>query len=258
MGSMIRKRESTALGVEGAALETRWTLISVVQRAPDSKEAGEAMDRLCGSYWPSLFSFAKRQGIPSFEAKDMVQGFFEKVIRRHTFLKARRRFGRFRHYMMASFRNHLRDEHEKRSALKRGGREEVLSLQQTKLAGLLPSDDPSPELEHDRQVFHGFVDEAVRRLRILSAANGRRDEVFQALLPVINPAVQGDESYQELADRLNIPLNSVKSTVNRLRKQFFRLLKEVVVEAIEDPEELDEELRYYMRLFRDSAPSPLS
>ena len=43
--------------------------------------APEALAELCGRYWQPLYTFARRRGHSPEDAQDLVQGFFEHLIR---------------------------------------------------------------------------------------------------------------------------------------------------------------------------------
>jgi len=63
----------------GVFATTHW---SVVVRAGDSRspEAASAMERLCRTYWYSLYVFVRRKGYSHEDASDLTQEFFARLI----------------------------------------------------------------------------------------------------------------------------------------------------------------------------------
>jgi RNA polymerase sigma-70 factor (ECF subfamily) len=53
--------------------------------------------------------------------------------------------------------------------------------------------------------------------------------------------------YTELADRLKVPENTLKTLVHRLRKRYRELLREQVAQTVNRTEEIEEELRSLFR-----------
>ena len=56
---------------------TCWTEVLSVRAGDGAPAAGDALARLCASYWPPLYAFLRRDGCTREEAEDLVQGFFE-------------------------------------------------------------------------------------------------------------------------------------------------------------------------------------
>src|SRR5262245_43436806 len=99
---------------------TRW---SVVLRAGagDDAESRAALATLCETYWPAVFAFVRRRGHDPDAARDLTQGFFTAILERGGIAEARRERGRFRSFLLGSVKNFLADEHDYKTAQKRGG-----------------------------------------------------------------------------------------------------------------------------------------
>jgi transposase-like protein len=73
--------------------------------------------------------------------------------------------------------------------------------------------------------------------------HGRLDH-FNALRPYL--VGTGDAPYAELARKLDISESALKSGIHRLRKRYRDLLRAEVAATVEDPAEVDTELRYLL------------
>jgi hypothetical protein len=75
-------------------------LEAVQSRAPG---APQALAELCARYWRPLYAFVRRRGRSPEDAQDLVQGFFEHLIRNRGLATVDRTKGRFRSFLLASF-----------------------------------------------------------------------------------------------------------------------------------------------------------
>ena len=60
---------------------TRWSAVLLAGRG-DSADAERALARLCETYWPPLYAFARRDGLDRDSAQDAVQGFLARLLAR--------------------------------------------------------------------------------------------------------------------------------------------------------------------------------
>ena len=78
-------------GKYGAELfqTTHW---SVVVRAGQqaSLESGEALERLCRTYWFPLYAYIRRRGYEAAEAQDLTQDFFVRLLEKDYIARADR------------------------------------------------------------------------------------------------------------------------------------------------------------------------
>jgi predicted DNA-binding ribbon-helix-helix protein len=106
---------------------TQW---SRVARAGDPADAGarDALEGLCRDYWYPLYAFARRRGLDSEDACDLVQGFLADLIERGDLSAADRDRGRFRSFLRTACAHYLAHRREHDRALKRGGGRRALSI----------------------------------------------------------------------------------------------------------------------------------
>jgi RNA polymerase sigma factor (sigma-70 family) len=215
---------------------TRWSL---VRRAgsPEDPESAEALEGLCRIYWPAVYGFLRRKGHPRPEAQDLTQGFFELLLRRADLGSTHPDRGRFRTWLLVSLQHYLADQWDRAQALKRGGGQLLVSLDDEEAAeGLLATaPEESPERIFDQQWAARLLSEAVVRLQAEFKAADKR-AIFEELRPFLTQEA-GPDGYDAVAQRLNLRPGTVAVTVHRLRARYRRLVQEVVRETVADSED---------------------
>ena len=99
---------------------TKWSLILRVNAStPEVRQA--ALAELCEAYWYPLYSFARRRGADREEASDLTQGFLVHLIEKQALRGVAQTNGRFRAFLLASFKHFQSDTRKHGHALKRGG-----------------------------------------------------------------------------------------------------------------------------------------
>jgi DNA-directed RNA polymerase specialized sigma24 family protein len=106
---------------------TRW---SVIASAGDRASPGnqDPLAELCSRYWYPLYAFARRRGYNAHDSQDLTQSFFQHLLEQNALYQATPVRGKFRTFLLASFQNHISHFREKARAAKRGGGNELLSL----------------------------------------------------------------------------------------------------------------------------------
>ncbi len=235
------------MGPQGSPrfLTTRW---SMVVAAGDSDDSGgpEALEDLCREYWFPLYAFERRRGTPPADAQDLVQSFFAEAIEKDYVKQANRERGRFRTFLIASFRHHASKEREKGRAQKRGGGRAPLPLDfadgESRVL-LEPADDRTPERVFERRWALALLDRVMARLRAEEASAGRGD-LFDGLRPYL--AGEGGPPHAETAARLGMSEGAVKVAVHRLRRRYRDALREAIAETVADAAEVDDEIRHLL------------
>jgi RNA polymerase sigma-70 factor (ECF subfamily) len=157
--------------------------------------------------------------------------------------------GRFRSLLLKALKNFLNDARDKKRARKRGG--DVQFIRWDEWMAELPSQLSISARESERwppeKVFDvrwaaTVVEHALSRLGEECERRGRR-RIFDVLSSCL-AAEREDVSYADFAKTLGVPDTSVKRLVHQLRKRYRTILREEVVETVEKPEEVDDELRY--------------
>jgi RNA polymerase sigma-70 factor (ECF subfamily) len=227
---------------------TRWTLV-LAASATDAKspQARDALAALCETYWFPVYSFIRRSGRPTEDARDLTQAFFTRVLEKNYFKDAKQERGRFRSFLLTSVRNFLSNQHDWDVAQKRGGGQSHLSLEfddGDRRYSREPVDDAlTPDEIYERNWATSVLADAMARLEA-----GQDGAQRKALFRHLKPFLTGDDpkSYAELGGTLKIAEGTLRVAVHRLREQFGKCLRETIAETVESPEDIDEELRHLL------------
>lgn len=223
---------------------TQWNVVAAAARSGESNARG-ALAILCGRYWEPLYVFARRIGHDSAEAEDLTQGFFAHLIEKRTLRAARRERGRFRSFLLASFKNFIADQRDRAQAVKRGGRIRAISLDVAEgeegfVASLKDAD--TPETLFERRWAHALLRTALNEVRVSYEADDA-SRVFQSLRDTL---VGGsDDSYRTIAATLGMTEGALKVAAHRLRRRFGRALRAEVARTVA-PSEVEDELRHLL------------
>lgn len=242
---MTNNREQTAawLRVPPRFSTTRWTL--VLEAGADGKAREAALDEFCRIYWYPVYAFIRRRGTESEAAKDLTQGFFEKLLRQDWIAGVERRETRFSTRLCATLKNFLASEFRRETAQKRGGTDRPVSLDlmlaETWYGAELETGE-TPERIFDRRWAQAVLEAGLRRLTADCTAMGKGN-LYAVLHPFLSrEPEEGD--YQEAGKQLGIDRRAVAVAVFRLRKQFQVMVRAEVAEGLEDRSRLDEEMKH--------------
>ncbi len=238
----------SASGNPGVFATTHWSVVLAAGQS-DSPQAAAALEELCRAYWYPLYAYVRRRGAGPEDAQDGTQSFFARLLERDLLSRAAPQRGRFRSFLLTALQNFLADEHDRALAHKRGAGRPLISLDEldgeTRYA-LEPADDVSPDKLFERRWATTVLEQAWTRLAAHYAAEGKAD-LFRELRR-FNSAQEGAPGYAEAAHKLGLPENTVKSLVHRMRQRYRALLRAEIAHTVADPAEIDEEIRYLLRV----------
>lgn len=223
---------------------THWTV--VLNARGDSPSAEDSLARLCMAYYYPLYAFVRQRGKSKEQAEDLTQDFFARLCSGNLLEHVHPSKGKFRSFLLASLKNFLANEWDKANAQKRGGGCMVLSLDEDYEGRyqLEPVDNASPDKLFERRWAMAVLEQTYEQVR---TEMGGRADWFDAL----KPALMGesvDGSYREIAAKLNASEGAVKVAVHRLRQKFACALRQIIAATLEDPKEVEEELRYLIKV----------
>jgi len=227
------------------------TLWSVVLQAgkDDSTQAAGALERLCRVYWYPLYAFARRDGLAPHDAEDATQSFFGHLLKQGLVAKADPARGRFRSFLLVSFKNHLGQMREKAEALKRGGGHRIESLDDIPAEDryqLEPPDEKSPDRLFERRWAVTLIETALRRLENEWRQAGKFAH-FEALHPYLL-GDHGETTDEELGLRLGCKAGAARVSLHRFRQRYSEIFRSEVAQTIADPAELEAELQHLRRV----------
>ncbi len=222
---------------------THWSVVLTAGH-DSSPGAREALEQLCRAYWYPLYCYVRRHvGSPA-DAEDLTQSFFAHLLERNVLAKVSQDKGRFRSFLLASLKYFLANEWDKAHAQKRGGGCVVVSLNEAGAEERYQrerGDELTAEQLYERRWAMTVLDRASVRLQEEFAVAGKATlgEVLRGLQE--NAAEAGP--YVEVAGRLGMPVNTLKSHVHRYRQRFRELLCEEVGQTVATPADVADEIR---------------
>ena len=157
--------------------------------------------------------------------------------------------GRLRRFFKTAFRNFITDEVRRETRQKRGGNAEIFSLDlasgERQFQQVL-RDAVTPEDEFDRQWARTILRRALGALRGKFRDRGRL-ETWRELEVFLGPD-ETAPAYAEVAAKLGQTENTIAAAVRRMRQEFRVLLRQEVADTLTAGEDLEDELRYLLRL----------
>jgi RNA polymerase sigma-70 factor (ECF subfamily) len=231
---------------------TRWSL--VLSAAPGPAHSRAALESLCRAYWYPLYAYARRAGHDTHRAEDLIQSFFARFIEKSDVAAARSSRGRFRSFLLASLKHFIANDWERERAAKRGGGRPVLSFDcdaADRRYAAEPCHGTTPERVYDRSWAITLLGEVLAAVRLQYAGEGRQ-RVFERLKGFISgdhaeEADNGHGVYARAAEELGMSELAVRVAVHRLRRRYARTLRSTVVDTLESPEEIEDELHDLFR-----------
>jgi RNA polymerase sigma factor (sigma-70 family) len=229
---------------------THWSVVQMAAQTGLAAMSQEALAAFCQAYWPPLYAFLRRRGHNSSDAQDLTQAFFAHLLEQNTLSRASPEKGRLRTFLLGSLQNFLANEHDRAAALKRGGGKQIVSIEDhfveaeaAMLAAPLRDDVGS----FDQSWAATVVTRAWMRLHDSMAREGRAEWLNQ-LKPFVVGGTADPPSQEEVAARLNVPISTLRTWLQRLRERYRESLRSEVARTVGDPADVDQELHYLFRL----------
>jgi RNA polymerase sigma-70 factor (ECF subfamily) len=226
-----------AQSVPGGFPATHWSLVLTAGQG-GSPEAEAALERLCVSYHEPVRSYLLGFGIAPQETDDLVQGFFQSLLKRNSFAKVAPERGRFRSYLKAALRNFLLDQPR---PLPRELRVELDALAPDERASLEPVEAAHPGDALDRawaeQVLHLAYE------RLAAEQTGQEAVRWFATLRRYLADEPGAGDYAALATQFATTANNVAKRVQRLREDFDACVRVELLATVGTPAEVEHEIR---------------
>ncbi len=220
-------------------------------REEDSTEsARQALSGFCEAYWPPLYSFLRHRGYSSADAQDLVQGFFARLLEQNTLTRADQQKGRLRTFLLGSLQNFLYNEFDRARALKRGGDRKIVSIEEhlpDAEAAMMATAHLSDTACYDLVWASNVVSRAWQNLQDAFVAEGKA-EWLKELRPFIAGGSVTPLNQEEAADRLGVPIATLRTWLSRLRQRYRDSLRTEVASTVSDPGDVDQELHHLYQI----------
>jgi RNA polymerase sigma factor (sigma-70 family) len=236
---------------------TQWSVILAAGASQATAETSRAaLASLCQTYWPPLYAYARAHSWSIHDAQDLTQGFFAYLIAHETYKRADRSKGKFRSFLLASFKNFLCDARDRERALKRGGGCDFVPLDESRASSAESlfqthhAFEVGPPAE-DRLFERTWADTLVATSleRLASGYQGEeKRRLFEKLKRFLTVGAAPLPTYAELGMQLGIAESTLRSHVTRLRMRYREILRAEVRRTVTSDGEVDEELRELLRV----------
>jgi DNA-directed RNA polymerase specialized sigma24 family protein len=236
----------------GASFQTtHWTVILQALESESSQSAQKALAGFSEAYWPPLYTFVRHRGYKPADAQDLVQGFFVHLFEKNTLSRVDQEKGRLRTFLLGALQKFLMDERDKVRAIKRGGGRQIVSFDEHMPeveAALLATAHLDEANAYDATWASNVVTRAWQRLRDEFAVEGKGEWLDQ-----LRPFVEGGTTtprprHEEVANRLGVPVGTVRTWLSRLRQRYRNTLRAEVASTVSASADIDDELRYLYQI----------
>ncbi|PYK00939.1 MAG: hypothetical protein DME23_05590 [Verrucomicrobia bacterium] len=101
---------------------THWSVVTATIKDEEQSRAA-ALEILCRTYWYPLYAYVCQRGHTPEDAQDLTQEFFAQLLKKDWLaeLEPNPQAGRFRCFLLTALNRFLFNEHNRRTAAKRGG-----------------------------------------------------------------------------------------------------------------------------------------
>lgn len=159
--------------------------------------------------------------------------------------------GRFRSFLLVSFRNYINDEHKRENTVARGGGVTKVPLDIGAAEDryrLEPIDDVTPERAYERRWARAVLEHALGRLRDDFTAQGR-PRVFDAMRPFLQGGTDV-ESQADAAARIGMTAGNFRIALHRARKTYAAHVRDEARATVLEGEDIEDEIDHLLEALR--------
>ena len=232
---------------------THWTEILTAQSAGDP-QGRQALEALLARYWKSVYCYLRCKGYDTENAKDLTQGFFhEVVLGRGLIQKADRSRGRFRTFLLTCLNHYvwkIRRSGKARSDL---STDRLIYLgEMDKLNVPEPCHYTTPNSAFDYAWGTAILDQVIAEVAAKCRETGNavywdlfRERFLQPVMENARPP-----ALPILCQKYGVTETAKAShMILTVKRRFRGILRSQVRQFVSSDAEVDEEIRYLMRLF---------
>jgi len=246
--------DKTTSGPPGTGLfeTTSWTEIFAA-RSADKPRSPEALEELLSRYWKPVYCYLRCKGHDNETAKDLTQGFFHEVVLGRSLIeRADRTRGRFRTFLLACLNRYVSKIERGERTRRRIPRKSLIRLDEidgSSIPGL--SDCSTPGEAFDYAWGTALLDQVVTEVRTKCCETGNATywELFREriLLPIMENARPSPLSL--LCEKYGVADTAKAShMIFTVKRRFRAMLRRYVRQLVDSDAEVDEEIRYLMKI----------
>lgn len=241
-----RRREPASRPVPAPRrfVTTRWSMVLEAGRK-GTPRSRKALSELIELYWFPVYFFIRRRVDSADKARDLTQGFFARLLEKDALAVATPSRGRFRSFLLASVQNYLANARDHEQAQARGGSRIHINFEDAEEC-LNQESGLSPEQAYARRWGEKLLVRVLDALCTEYAKVGKGD-MARLLKPRLTGG--GDDSYAELAAQLGMSAEALRTAAFRFRERYGELLREEISHTVDDPADIEDELRFLILAF---------
>jgi len=230
--------------------ETEWLTVNTARQG--GVGSTEALNKICRTYWYPLYAYIRGKGFDTHAAQDLTQEFFSRLLSKPWLQDVHDSKGKFRAFLLAAMNNFLANEWRREKAEKRGGGQEIFSLDAAEAEQrfrLEPFHNESPDKLFDRSWAMTVLEQASAQLRQECFMTGKIG-LFESLKTSL-AGEKNDERYADVAARLGITEDAVKKTAQRMRDRYQEIVRAEIAQTLMNPAEVVGETEFILKAVRD-------
>jgi RNA polymerase sigma-70 factor (ECF subfamily) len=218
----------------------------VLDAAREQTTGGQvALEQLCRAYWYPLYAYVRRRGYNADEATDLTQEFFARLLAKQRLREASPERGRFRSFLLTAMKHFLADEWEAARAQKRGGKTEIISLDEGEARYEEEGPSAVPEETYfDERWARTILERALLALKEEFYRAGKGLWFAQVKRFLTEHATEAD--YAAVAEKLNMKPGAISVAVHRFRQRYRELVRAEIAETVASPVDIEDEMRYLL------------
>jgi DNA-directed RNA polymerase specialized sigma24 family protein len=228
---------------------THWSIIARL-KSHDAQEAEKAVKEVFTTYRYPLYGYLRTTGLNHEDAEDVLQGFFEKMLRNDALGTADRERGKLRTFLLTALSrfklNFQRGEQRRHRRVKAEANlreEDEVRYQHERHVT-----HETPEHFYDRRWAMELIERVRQHLRQHYTERGKV-ALHDTLAPLLSSTEPETESFAASASRLGLTDNALRIALHRLRGDFRELLLAEVKRTLDEGEDVKAEIQHLLGLF---------
>lgn len=219
-------------------------------KSAESGEARKAVQEIFTTYRYPLYGYLRASGLRHEDAEDVLQGFFEKMLRNDSLGDADPARGRLRTFLLTTLSryklNFQRSEQRRHQRVQ--AESDLWDEDEACWKREQHATHENPEAYYDRRWAVQLISHVRERLRQNFEAKGRGD-LLRILVPLLLRGNDGPDDLSHAAAALGLSDNATRVALHRLRRHFRELLLDEVKRTLDPGEDARAEIQHLLRYF---------
>jgi NB-ARC domain len=221
----------------------------VKSRDPDWPMSADSLERLCRVYWNPICAYISKQRRDGEHTKELTQKFFVRWLEQNCLAEEQVGNSTFRNFLINALKEFVAAERGGPTYKQRGDKAQLLpgeNLESEELDGLERGDAPSLERLFERHYALTLLEQARSQLGQEYTKPAKAAQ-YDRLKHYITRGPDAAQCALE-AETLGVSETVVRSAVYEMQRRFHELVRLKVAETVAQPENVDNEIRYLMRV----------